>query len=57
MMMRWDFCDFEIHDAPRNQCPDCGTLRWYEAGSSNLMPCHSCGFGEAKPEPDADQYE
>jgi Zn ribbon nucleic-acid-binding protein len=56
-MMRWDFCDFEIHDAPRNQCPECDTLRWYQAGSSNLLPCHNCGFGEPEPEPDADQYE
>jgi len=52
-----DFCDWELHDEPENQCPECGTLRWYEPGSSNLLPCYDCGYGKPEDEEDAGEYE
>ena len=45
-MNYYDFDDDELHDAPVNECPECGTMRFFEAGSSNVVPCHECGYGE-----------
>ena len=49
--MKYDFAEWKLHfEAPANACPECGTLRHYEAGSSNVLPCYNCGYG--KPEED-----
>jgi len=47
-MTEYDLSEDELHDEPVNKCPECGTMRWFEAGSSNMMPCHECGYGERK---------
>ena len=47
-MTEYDFSDDELHDEPVNKCPDCGTMRWFEAGSSNMLACHECGYDERK---------
>ena len=45
--MKYDFHEWRVHfEAPANECPECGELRAYEAGSSNMRPCWNCGYGK-----------
>tara|TARA_B100001105_G_C22392758_1_gene445223 strand:- start:837 stop:1010 length:174 start_codon:yes stop_codon:yes gene_type:complete len=56
MRDKYDFADWELHDAPADECGECGERRGYEAGSSNIAtPCWNCGDG--KPEEDEDSQE
>tara|TARA_R110002110_G_scaffold137574_8_gene322830 strand:+ start:1224 stop:1400 length:177 start_codon:yes stop_codon:yes gene_type:complete len=51
-MMKYDFHEWKLHhEAPADQCPQCGEKRGYEAGSSNIVtPCWNCGDGKEEDE-------